>query len=165
MSMIKCQECGKEISNQADACPHCGAKPTLGSGCFVVILAALAVFGTIGVMSSKESPPPLPPVPVKTAAQIAQDKKSEATRLMVLMYMQALKKDLRDPDSIVWESVRANDNASVICMEYRAKNGFGGMNRDVIAVIDNHVKRGTTAWNKHCTASLHVHTDLQRLVK
>lgn len=26
MAIIKCRECGKEISTQADKCPHCGAK-------------------------------------------------------------------------------------------------------------------------------------------
>ena len=26
MAMIKCNECGKEISDTAKACPHCGAK-------------------------------------------------------------------------------------------------------------------------------------------
>lgn len=26
MAMIKCPECGKEISDKATACPHCGAK-------------------------------------------------------------------------------------------------------------------------------------------
>lgn len=24
MALIKCQECGKEISNKANACPNCG---------------------------------------------------------------------------------------------------------------------------------------------
>ena len=25
MALIKCKECGKEISTQAEECPHCGA--------------------------------------------------------------------------------------------------------------------------------------------
>ena len=25
MALIKCQECGKEISDKATSCPHCGA--------------------------------------------------------------------------------------------------------------------------------------------
>ncbi len=67
MSMAKCKECGKEISDKATACPHCGAKPYKASGCFVVILAALAIFGTIGVMSSKNAPAPVPPIAVSVA--------------------------------------------------------------------------------------------------
>jgi hypothetical protein len=165
MTLTKCKECGKEISNKADACPHCGHKPTQYSGCFLVVIASLAVFGTVGIMSSKTPPAPPPPEPIPTREQIAQDKKKEATRLMVLMYMQALKKDLRDPDSLVWETVRANDNASVICIEYRAKNGFGGMNRDFIAVVNNNVKRDAAAWNKHCTVPLTDHANLRHIVK
>lgn len=26
MSLIKCSECGKEVSDKADKCPHCGNK-------------------------------------------------------------------------------------------------------------------------------------------
>ena len=28
MALIKCEECGKEISDRADACPHCGCPIT-----------------------------------------------------------------------------------------------------------------------------------------
>ncbi|MBI3096371.1 MAG: zinc ribbon domain-containing protein [Rhodocyclales bacterium] len=78
MSLIKCKECGKEISNKADVCPHCGAKPYKASGCFVVVLAALAIFGTIGVMSSKGSPPPTPPAPIATKAESSPEPPSPA---------------------------------------------------------------------------------------
>ena len=30
MAMIKCRECGKEISNTAEKCPHCGCKTRYG---------------------------------------------------------------------------------------------------------------------------------------
>lgn len=45
MAMTKCRECGREISTEAAACPHCGA-PTgraakRHSGCAIVIAAAL----------------------------------------------------------------------------------------------------------------------------
>ena len=29
MALIKCKECGKEMSNKADFCPNCGAKMDL----------------------------------------------------------------------------------------------------------------------------------------
>ena len=28
MALIKCAECGKEVSSEAVACPHCGYAPT-----------------------------------------------------------------------------------------------------------------------------------------
>lgn len=30
MAMIKCRECGKEISSRAECCPNCGAKTRFG---------------------------------------------------------------------------------------------------------------------------------------
>lgn len=33
MALVKCDECGKEISSTADKCPHCGAKPAIKRGC------------------------------------------------------------------------------------------------------------------------------------
>ena len=65
MPLIKCQECGKEISDQATACPNCGA-PTKcgakrqkkerrkwrgnvqGAGCLIMILALILGFTIIG---------------------------------------------------------------------------------------------------------------------
>jgi len=66
MPLIKCQECGKEISDQATACPNCGA-PTKygqkdakkerrkrrgnvqGAGCLIMISALILGFTVIGV--------------------------------------------------------------------------------------------------------------------
>lgn len=41
MALIKCKECGKEVSSEAEACPHCGAKiaseSSMGCGSIVGI--------------------------------------------------------------------------------------------------------------------------------
>lgn len=65
MSLVSCKECGKEISDEAASCPHCGA-PTVwgkkqakkerrkrrgnvqGAGCLLIILAILLGFTIIG---------------------------------------------------------------------------------------------------------------------
>lgn len=49
MAMIKCKECGAQISTKAEACPQCGAKPKKTSGCAIVVLGfiLLLVFGAI----------------------------------------------------------------------------------------------------------------------
>lgn len=43
MALIKCVECGKEMSTQAAACPHCGMKMPKRSVWPTVILSILAV--------------------------------------------------------------------------------------------------------------------------
>lgn len=45
MALIKCHECGKEISDQARACPGCGAKPKKDrAGLYSAIVAVVAGF-------------------------------------------------------------------------------------------------------------------------
>lgn len=47
MALIKCPECGKEISNEAKECPHCGKqlkKPWYKSWVFWVIIAVIIFF-------------------------------------------------------------------------------------------------------------------------
>lgn len=55
MALIKCRECGEEISSRAERCPHCGAKTRFGmneserkqSSTLSVILTIVSVAGTI----------------------------------------------------------------------------------------------------------------------
>ena len=35
MALIKCSECGREVSSLASACPHCGAPISAFNGCIV----------------------------------------------------------------------------------------------------------------------------------
>ena len=53
MALIKCKECGKEISENATTCPHCGAKnknnnETASTGvkviCFLIPLVGIIIF-------------------------------------------------------------------------------------------------------------------------
>lgn len=45
MSLIKCKECGKEVSSEAEVCPHCGVKVASKSsiGCGPIIGIALLI--------------------------------------------------------------------------------------------------------------------------
>lgn len=56
MALVKCKECGKEVSESADICPHCGAKnpgltpAKVGKGCLGVIVFAV-IFATAMYLS------------------------------------------------------------------------------------------------------------------
>lgn len=54
MSMVKCKECGKEISSTAKTCPNCGAKKKKeGLGLGGIFLFGLVTFIAIIVICSK----------------------------------------------------------------------------------------------------------------
>jgi Zn finger protein HypA/HybF involved in hydrogenase expression len=53
MALIKCDECGKEKSSAANACPHCGkGRDHISSGVvWVVVIGLVLAFGLMGAMS------------------------------------------------------------------------------------------------------------------
>lgn len=61
-----------------------------------------------------------------------------------------VKNALRDPASVQWESVRVNDDGSLVCLVYRATNGFGGMNLAPAVSIGGKISTDGDVWNKHC---------------
>jgi hypothetical protein len=160
MALIKCKECGKEISDQAKTCPSCGAKvkkPAGGAG----KLLALIVLGSLlasTITTCQKSSEPEPTEAQKAATAAANAALARQTQLAVLA-VATLKKSLRDPDSLVLNSVRVDDKTNVACIDYRAKNGFGGYNSNTIAFVDGVAKTDAAHWNKFCTKSLEDFTD------
>ena len=55
MALKKCKECGKEISDSAKACPHCGATSTATKmqeiGCAMTFIGVLILVIVIAVLS------------------------------------------------------------------------------------------------------------------
>lgn len=58
MALVACEECGKEISARADACPHCGVKMKKPSILWKVValpvVIAFLAFVVIGVLMPAE---------------------------------------------------------------------------------------------------------------
>jgi hypothetical protein len=74
MALIKCKECGNQISSDATACPNCG-KPVkktsaTASGCLVVIVVVV-VLGMIGKCSGSDKAPAPAPSSAAPAAPAA----------------------------------------------------------------------------------------------
>jgi hypothetical protein len=150
MTMITCEECKKEISDQAESCPHCGmVRPKKPSGCFVVVLAVI-IFAVISAVYRSNT---APDVPAKTPFQIEQEAATERTFQAVVAVLQAIKKSAREPDSIAWSEIIANNSGTVICVDYRGKNGFGGVSSEQVVVVSGEIKQGKKDWNRHCVGS------------
>lgn len=64
---------------------------------------------------------------------------------------EALQKSMRDPQSLTVESLMVNKNGTVACIEYRARNGFGGMNRSFAVLENGHFYFDKAeVWNRTC---------------
>lgn len=154
MAMIKCRECGKELSNKADQCPHCGVKIKRTNMVTKAVAVLIGATVLISIFSSSGNSP-APAAPAKTSKQIADEKQSELRFNKIVAIAQTIKNAMRDPDSLVWESIRSNDDVSVICIEYRARNGFGGMTKEFAIYANSKMSQEAKAWNKHCTQPMH----------
>jgi transcriptional regulator with XRE-family HTH domain len=75
----------------------------------------------------------------------------ELARVKVAKALSELDKILaRDPESVVFEEVYATADAGVICFQYRARNGFGGMGRELLVLAHGEVSQEAIAWVRHC---------------
>ena len=154
MALKPCSECGARISTRADSCPQCGAKEPASMGPVRrLLLGFAALFGAVylfapGTNSITPSEPPAKPV--KTAEQLAVEEAHKVRSMKAIFVVTAIKHGLRDPDSARWKFVGVNDDASVVCVEYRAKNGFGGLNLERAAYAKGKVSSTAASWNRHC---------------
>jgi DNA-directed RNA polymerase subunit RPC12/RpoP len=168
MALMKCLECGGDVSSEAQSCPHCGVlvkkpKPPM-SRAKKLALCAVGLFVLSVVYQTDQS---AQRKAARTPEQVAADEKEaaqEAVRVgAVRVAVDQLRKSLRDPDSLVVESARAAADPVLVCIEYRAKNGFGGMNKEFVVFTGKKAYPGNAAvWNKSCLGALRDYTQAVR---
>lgn len=167
MALQKCHECAKDVSSEAASCPNCGAKVKAvevaedrkPAGWLTYSLLGLAAIIFIPAMINSVNPTQLTPeeqaAMLKQTAADEKNREDESNRRSLAVATAAsIKRSLRDPDSLQFDIMRVNGDASVVCAAYRARNGFGGMNREFIVVVKDIASQSAAAWNKHCNTAL-----------
>jgi hypothetical protein len=104
--------------------------------------------------ATKQSPdtPPAPALP-KASAKTTEDKKFEETKALAIGTLM-LKSAMRNPDS--FQLISASIMPKGFCYEYRAQNGFGGLNVESAVmygplILRTEKSRGfVEAWNTYC---------------
>lgn len=126
--MPKCQ-CGNDVDSKAKFCPRCGHRRFTGS--LVKFLAwffgIIVGLGFVGAMSSKFGPSTPAPSPAEQNAKRAADAIDEMKVERAVLGAKQLRDSMRNPDSFKLSQALIMDDGAV-CYEYRAQNGFGGMN-------------------------------------
>jgi hypothetical protein len=115
-------------------------------------ISLVSIAGIIGYWSLAIAPD-IPAPPLSAAEQEAR-KISEIQSKRTGQAMETiaeLRRHLRNPDSLVLESARANTNGSIVYITYRAQNGFGGMNKEFVLSTTTRVSQDPADWKKHCS--------------
>lgn len=166
MGLIRCADCGGQISTSAISCPACGRpikeppapkRRTSTVTWFVTGLLTLGVFGALVSNCVDQARR----AQLTQEQRAAEDKTKAAYDKSVdraIAGARTLREAMRNPNSFAVAKVFAIEDGA-ICYTYRAQNGFGGMNQgQAILFPDNTMKSSTEsgfarAWNKACTAS------------
>lgn len=129
-----------------------GDIPTAGKA-----IKIYSVFGVIalvlwGIFSPNgESSTDLAKEQLKGEQRAADDRKWN----LIFAGQEMLKQTMRDPNSLEFDRVLYTEDHSV-CYEYRAKNGFGGMNKGAAVFSDkgfftNESKEFKLVWDEKCS--------------
>jgi len=163
MALIRCPECKAKISDKAGSCPSCGApvlaaaprnepsatsRKSLGIGCLVLFV--LLVFAGIVSGGNQAGNTVAANSALTEGNTSAEDKAATARTEFAALAVASLRKALRDPDSFKLERAFTTMDAKYACVLYRARNGFGGMNRERVVFTTKGGDQSASAWNRRC---------------
>ena len=131
MALVKCAECGKQISDAAESCPSCGAKPEKMGFFRKIFIGIFALVVISFMMKESKSPSVKQPEESPSASVESQEVKKkreeeQAKKLSIILRISALREETKNPPS--FELVEAvNLKNGTLCVTYRGTNGFGAV--------------------------------------
>lgn len=132
MALNACKECGKEVSQQAKKCPHCGVPhPTIkisGKGCLILFLILFVPSLAIGIYTAYNTgPAPTTPAEKRTAQIKKQFSSWDGSHIALASFV---KKSMHDPDSfkhVSSEYFDLGNDRIIVSMKFRGTNAFGAL--------------------------------------
>jgi len=168
MALIKCGECGNDVSTAAKTCPKCGAKVTkrtsratkaLGALFGVAIIAGIVQSNDETVAKQKaETARQAAMTPEQRAAEEAAKTKRTAQIQLAGAGAVALKKSMKDPTAFELTSLVLMPDGTA-CYEFRGKNSFGAIfptsavatSKGKLLTQERDKNAFVKAWNDACT--------------
>jgi hypothetical protein len=180
MALGRCRQCGKVASSKAEVCPYCRARTpvrpaivrpapdhvrktrpgkALKVGLGVSAAAMLAAFA--GLLLPERSPmtltAPVARVAPQSSGTSGADRRPEHAidlyRITTITTIaSSVRRSLVHPESVIWESILSDDNASVVCLEYVTRNADNAAVRGRITYVRGKVTERADDWGIHCAA-------------
>ena len=175
MALVKCTDCGAEISAAAVACPKCGAKPpkrtklsTWVVGAVMLMVVSRCVLDAserteqLAQQAVKSAPvvaaqtPAEKAVAARAATAVADGKALAETQFQrAVIAAKTVKRSTKNPASFELTGAVRTDKGA-ICIEYSGTNSFNAtVPGYAVLTPDNKLSSndnagGNAAWNKHC---------------
>lgn len=168
MPLVKCHECGKDVSTEAKTCPSCGAKvkkPTSRAVKLIGVAFVVAVIGTaitgnnaLQTQQSAESTRRAALSPEQRATEDAAKAKRDIELQTAAAGAIRLKNAMKDPAAFELTSLVVKPDGAA-CYEYRAKNSYGATfpsaavltTKGKMLLKEHDGNTFVNAWNKACT--------------
>ena len=159
--MVKCRECGAEVSSHAKACPKCGAPPPARPVRFnwPMVFTAFVIAAGFALTVAKcdsDNTRARQAEAAKTHAERTVDAKKEADFQRAVRLALTAKKGMKNPQSFQLSTAILTD-AGALCFVYRGTNSFNATvpgyavltaaNQLAIGSADD-VRR---LWDAHCS--------------
>ncbi len=160
MGMVKCRECGKEVSEQAKICPQCGIEkpvPPSKAGQYLKLgFGAVIVAGMVQCINKQDAQKAIAETelrrvessktPEQRAKEIAENEKAEADFQSVVSRLRALRALGKNPASFeLVEATLMKDDT--VCVVYRGTNSFNAVVTESKAIAKN---LRVVEWNRFC---------------
>lgn len=175
MALVKCKECGNQVSTKAKICPKCGATPPKRTSFLtwsVLVLILLIVYGSWQQESNL--------TPEQRTAKAERIQSDNSTSEVISEYEknkeQVLKETawigkgknavlskLKDPDSATFKDTyffQGKDNAPMTCGQVNSKNSFGGFvgfqrfvsaGSTELTFLETEVADFEAVWSRYCS--------------
>jgi hypothetical protein len=166
---MHCSGCGTNVERDSRFCRGCGcamtvvAVPSKKTSPFVktvAVVLGLVVLLFIVIGTTSQSPPmtaeDIAANAASATAAATKTKRVNAQIEIATRGLVTLKKAARNPDSFVLVSALVIDATGATCYDYRAQNGFGGMNPGHAVLTSkgkfktNEMDGFSTLWNREC---------------
>jgi hypothetical protein len=142
--MTSCRACGAAIARNASICPYCGRQRTAMVTVVMAWFFGIFILGLFIAALSGSGDKPLTP------AEQAAKKKADPAVQRAVLGARKLKHAARNPDSFVLTQALIMPDGSA-CLEYRARNGFGGTTwGQAVVTRDGRLRTNYNSWNEHC---------------
>lgn len=166
MPIVKCHECGKDVSTEAKTCPSCGVKvknPTSRAVKLIGLAFTVAVIGTAITgnnnqpQQNAESSRRASLTPEQRATEDAAKAKRDTQLQTAAAVALRLKNATKDPAAFELTTLIVKPDGTA-CYEYRAKNSFGAIlpssavltTKGKMLLREHDGNSFVSAWNKAC---------------